>query len=376
MCQYKKRFEILFRYFREIEKSRPPMDEYINMMTRLCMEILEVRHCIFWPYREDDKVIVSHRSDLVPEIELPQGEGVIGHVIRSGEHRIVNNQRKDEYFSEDIGKALGFSVESSVYVPLKHSNNEVYGAVQAINRLNGKPFGEEELELLIFIALYCEETITSYFFEEELIRTQNDIVFLLAELGESRSKETAQHVRRVSYMTELLAKLIGLPHKDVYLIKSTSPLHDLGKVGIKDAILNKPGKLTDEEFNDMKQHTRIGHHILAPMQRKLLRIADYIALQHHERYDGTGYPEGLKGEEIHLFARITTICDVFDALANKRVYKPAWERGAIIEEFKKQRGRQFDPQLTDVFLEHIDRFYEILRAYPDEAEEPTLFTNC
>lgn len=81
-------------------------------------------------------------------------------------------------------------------------------------------------------------------------------------------------------------------------------------------------------------------------------------------------------EEIHLFARITTICDVFDALANKRVYKPAWERGAIIEEFKKQRGRQFDPQLTDVFLEHIDRFYEILRAYPDEAEEPTLFTNC
>lgn len=366
MDKYKKRFDILFRYFKSIEAYRPPLEEYIDTMSALCLELLDACHCIFWLYREDDGKIVSHPSKYIPSIEVNAFEGIIGHVIRSGEHRVVHDNKADPYYNPKIDRVIGVDSHSSMYVPLKHSNNDVYGAVQVINRRDGKPFDEEDLNVLIFVALYSEEAITSFFFEDELIQTQNDIVFLLAELGESRSKETAQHVRRVSFMTAKLAELLGLPYKDVYMIKSTSPLHDLGKVGIKDAILNKPGKLTPDEFNEMKSHTKIGHHILAPMQRKLLRIADYIALQHHERYDGTGYPDGLKGEEIHLFARITTICDVFDALANKRVYKSAWSREEICAEFERQKGKQFDPRLVDLFLANIDAFYEILHAYPDE----------
>lgn len=368
MDDYKRRFDILFRYFREIEKSRPPMNEYIDRMSDLCLELLEAQHCIFWLYREEEGVIVSHPSKRIPSREIKAFDGIVGQVIRSGRHRLVRDQKSDPDYNPAIDALFGIDSRSSMYVPLKHSNDEVYGAIQVINSMDGKDFEDEELDLLIFVALYCEEAITSFFFEDELVQTQNDIVFLLAELGESRSKETAQHVRRVSFMTAKLAELIGLPYKDVYMIKSTSPLHDLGKVGIKDAILNKPGKLSEEEFCEMKQHTSIGHHILAPMQRKLLRMADIIALQHHERYDGTGYPEGLKGEEIHLFARITAVCDVFDALANKRVYKPAWDRERICEEFRAQRGRQFDPMLVDVFLQNIDAFYEILHEYPDEED--------
>lgn len=167
-------------------------------------------------------------------------------------------------------------------------------------------------------------------------------------------------------MAEHLAKLIGLNPRDVNLVKLASPLHDLGKVGIQDCILNKPGKLTDEEYNDMKRHTVIAHRILENMHRKLLKAADIIAHQHHERYDGKGYPLGISGEEIHIYARITSICDVFDALSHARVYKPAWKKEEVYAEFEKQKGKQFDPNLTQVFLEHFDEFYDILAMYPEE----------
>ncbi len=363
---YQRKFQILFKHMKKIEKRRPPLGEYIQIISMLGKELLEAQRCIIWLYDEDRGKIIPQLSQDIAYCEIKAFDGIIGHVIRSGQNRIVNDNTQDPYYNPHLAEIMGFASYSSLFVPLKHSNNAVYGAIQAINKENGQLFTEEDLDYLIFVGLYCEEALTSYFFEEELIQTQNDIVFLLAELGESRSKETAMHVRRVSAMTEHLARLYGMHPRDVHMIKLASPLHDLGKVGIKDAVLNKPGPFTEEEFAHMQRHTYIGHNILAPMQRKLLRTADNICHQHHERFDGTGYPQGLKGEEIDIFARITSICDVFDALANDRVYKKAWPREDIIAEFSKQKGRQFAPDLTDLFLENLEDFYSILRQYPDE----------
>lgn len=368
MNRYKRQFDILCKYMKRIEKSRPPFNEYIEIMSNLSCELMEVERCIFWFYDEENRKIRSLAFQDLNECEIDAFDGIIGHVIRTGEARIVNDILSDPYYNPNIEKTVGFKSYSSIFVPLKNSDNTVYGALQVINKLGGTFFDEEDMEIMIFVSLYCEEALTSFFFEEELIQTQNDIVFLLAELGESRSRETAAHVQRVSIMAERLAQLAQLSSFDVQMVKLASPLHDVGKVGIPDSVLNKPGRLTDEEYATMKGHTGIGHRIFAPMQRKLLRAADIIAYQHHERYDGKGYPEGLRGEDIHIYARITSICDVFDALANKRAYKPAWSKEEIYAEFKKERGYQFDPDLTDLFLENFETFYEILLQHPDETD--------
>ena len=187
----------------------------------------------------------------------------------------------------------------------------------------------------------------------------------LGEVVETRSKETAQHVKRVAEYSYLLAVKAGLSEDKAQLLRMASPMHDVGKIGIPDSILFKPGKLTEEEFNIIKTHTVIGHSILKNSPRRIMRTAATIALQHHERWDGTGYPHGLAEDETHIFGRITALADVFDALACDRVYKKAWPLDEVLAYLREQRGRQFDPRLVDIFLANIDRLTAIRATYPD-----------
>ncbi len=197
----------------------------------------------------------------------------------------------------------------------------------------------------------------------EIEQTQKDIILTLGAVGESRSKETGMHVKRVAEYSRLFALKLGLPGDEAELLKTASPMHDIGKVAISDAILNKPGKLTPEEYDDMKRHTLIGHEMLKNSDRTLLKTAATIALEHHEKWDGSGYPHGKKGEDIHIYGRITAIADVFDALGSDRVYKKAWEMERILELFKSERGRHFDPTLVDIFFENLDEFLAIKESY-------------
>jgi response regulator RpfG family c-di-GMP phosphodiesterase len=153
-----------------------------------------------------------------------------------------------------------------------------------------------------------------------------------------------------------LACLAELPEAHVNAIHRAAPLHDVGKIAIPDRILNKPGRLTDGEFREMQTHTHLGHGILSNSGRDLLRSAAIIAHEHHERWDGRGYPRGLAGEAISIEGRLVAIADVFDALSFERAYKPAWSDEQIRAQFTAERGRQFDPRLTDLFLAHYDEF--------------------
>jgi putative two-component system response regulator len=198
---------------------------------------------------------------------------------------------------------------------------------------------------------------------DEIEVGQKEIIYMLTELIESCSHETGEHVKRVARMSELLANYHPvLTEDDAKNLLYASPMHDIGKVTIPDAILQKEDTLSREEFEVMKTHTTSAHSFLKNSKRKIIQSADIIAMQHHEKWDGTGYPKGLKGEEIHLYGRIVSVIDVFDALTHERYYKKAWEIEASVAYMKEHAGTQFDPQLIEIFMEHLDEFVAIAKS--------------
>jgi PAS domain S-box-containing protein len=200
---------------------------------------------------------------------------------------------------------------------------------------------------------------------KEIEETQREIIYKMGEIGESRSNETGNHVKRVAEYSKLLAKLYGLDEKECDILFIASPMHDIGKVGIPDSILNKPGKLTDDEWKIMKKHSIIGYNILKNSKREILKAAAIVARDHHEKWDGSGYPRNLKNEEIHIYGRITALADVFDALGSDRCYKKAWKDEDIFPLLKEGKSKHFDPKLVDLFFENIDKFKEIRDRYKD-----------
>ena len=200
---------------------------------------------------------------------------------------------------------------------------------------------------------------------EEITDTQKEVVFTMGSIGESRSKETGNHVKRVAEYSKILGLAYGMDEEEAELLRTASPMHDIGKVGIPDAILKKPARLTKEEFEVMKTHASLGHDMLKMSTRPILNTASIVAYQHHERWDGKGYPNGLKGEETHLYGRITAIADVFDALGSQRVYKPAWDDEKIFDLFREEKGHQFDPKLVDLFFENKDALLAVRDKFSD-----------
>ena len=200
---------------------------------------------------------------------------------------------------------------------------------------------------------------------KEIEETQKEIVFTIGAIGESRCKETGNHVKRVAEYSKLIALKYGLSHDDAELLKQASPMHDIGKIAIEDAILKKPARLTTDEFEIMKNHSFLGYEMLKNSQRPLLKLSATIALEHHEKWDGTGYPNGLKGEDISIYGRITAIADVFDALGSSRVYKPAWEDEKIFALLKDGSGVHFDPTLVTIFFKYLDEILEVRDSLND-----------
>ncbi len=194
----------------------------------------------------------------------------------------------------------------------------------------------------------------------ELEENQKEMIFILTELVESVSDETGRHIKRVAEYSRLLAQYHpAVSEADADVIYHASPMHDIGKMGIPENILHKKGSLTKEEFEVMKTHTAIAHKYLKISNRKLMKAADIIAYEHHEKYNGEGYPRGLRGKDIHIFARIVALADVFDALTHKRVYKDAWSIDDAVNYIQEHSGDHFDPELVTIFKEHLDEFIAI-----------------
>ncbi|MBH0191497.1 MAG: response regulator [Nitrospira sp.] len=203
--------------------------------------------------------------------------------------------------------------------------------------------------------------------EKELRLSREETIQRLAIAAEFRDSSTARHIHRMSHYCELLARRCGLSSDRCDLIRTASPMHDIGKIGTPDHVLLKPGKFTQEEFGVIAQHAEIGYRILSGSDAELLKVAAVIAYTHHERFDGTGYPRGLKGEAIPIEGRIASIADAFDALTTQRVYKPAFEIGHTIDLMLKHRGEHFDPELLDIFFSSTDELVRIRDQYADST---------
>lgn len=284
-------------------------------------------------------------------------------------------------YASAIGTDAGSLLEPEVLDCLRDSrvkkahsygNNSFYGFFE--NKLGGenlvylnglKGVGEVERDLIELFSRNVSIAFENVHLHEDLEATQREIVYMLGEAVETRSKETGNHVKRVAEISKLLALGFGMGADEAEIIKFASPLHDVGKIGIPDAILNKPGRHTDEEREIMKTHAAIGRDMLKGSKRRVLQAGSVIAGEHHERWDGAGYPFGKKGEDIDVYGRITAVADVFDALGSDRCYKKAWPLDKVIELLKEERGQHFDPAFIDILLDNMDKIQNIQEQFPD-----------
>lgn len=232
---------------------------------------------------------------------------------------------------------------------------------------DARPLPPDASKILQLFLGQCSGVLSSVLLQQEVIDAQTEVLYRLCEAVESRSKETGSHIRRIARYAAELGRLAGLDEQQVQLLEAASPLHDIGKVSIPDHILHKPGKLDAAEWEVMKTHSTLGYTLLSHPNLAVMQAGAEIARSHHEKWDGSGYPLGLAGDDIPLPGRIVALVDVFDALLSRRAYKHPWGIEEVIEELKTLRGRHFDPWLTDLLLEHSDRFHGIFVDHPDHA---------
>ncbi|KKO47333.1 metal-dependent phosphohydrolase [Arsukibacterium ikkense] len=242
-----------------------------------------------------------------------------------------------------------------------------HGSLLYISGLPGL-ISENQKKLIELFAQNVQIAYENVQLQHEIEDTQREIVYRLSEAVEHRSIETGNHVRRVAFICYDLAKAYGLSEEEAERLMFASPLHDVGKVGIPDGILNKPAKLSSGEWEVMKTHTSIGYDILKNSKRVIIQAGAIIAQDHHEKWDGSGYPAGKKGEEIHIYGRIAALADVYDALRHRRCYKQAWSLDDVLAKIVAESGRQFEPKLVELFSQRVDTLEAILQKYPDTQD--------
>jgi HD-GYP domain-containing protein (c-di-GMP phosphodiesterase class II) len=366
--------KVIFEYAAKIANERN-LDNVLMLMADMGKEIVVSDRCTVWLVEGD--TIRTRVAHGVPELKIPYGAGLVGRAIAEGKPIFIDDAYTNvEYQDVLLNGALktdqhtGYRTKALLVIPFRNNEGEVMGAYQAVNKMTAEAvFSHRDVDNLTLAASYSGKSIESAMLAQEIEATQKEIIFTMGEIGESRSKETGNHVKRVAEYSYLIALGMGLSQDEAELLKMASPMHDIGKVAIPDSVLKKPGKLTDEEFDIMKSHTVIGYNLLKNSRRTLLKTAATVAYEHHEKWNGRGYPQGLKGEQIHLYGRITAIADVFDALGSDRVYKKAWELDRILNLFKEERGEHFDPRVVDAFMNKLPEIIRVRDEYKDILEE-------
>jgi len=292
-----------------------------------------------------------------------RGDSLAGFVARSG--KILNIV--DSYalpdgatfrINRDFDSLTGYRTQSILAIPLMRPEGQCVGVLELINHLDpgGRvtPFADENCSGVSSLASMAAVTIHNSLLQEQLKQAQLDCIIRLSVAAEFRDDNTADHIRRISRSSALIAAAMDLPKDYVEMIQAASPMHDIGKIGIPDSILLKPGPLTRIERQLVQKHTLIGGEILAEPPNALISMAREVALTHHERWDGNGYPCGLSGEDIPLCGRIVGLADVFDALVSQRCYKDPIPIDGALEIIRSEDGKHFDPAVTAAFFSRLD----------------------
>jgi len=357
-----------------LEANRKGLERVINASTEvykvqklseLIKGVLEQLVAVL--YLDKDTVYVNFDSLA---IEKGAGENDAQILAGTGKYTGLSGQNPFDTLDEDVIYLLRNAIDNKTVISRNDMHAVYFSPDHHLNDVlifsSQKALSDDHIHLL---ELFCKNLGVAYknlLMHKEVEDSQREILYLLGEAVETRSKETGSHVRRVAEYSRLLALLIGLDEKEADLILHASPLHDFGKIGMPDSILHKPGKLDAEEWAVMQTHAALGEAMLKRSSRVIVQTASIIAGQHHEKWDGSGYPRGLRELDIHVYARIAALADVFDALGSKRCYKNPWPLEKILDLVKSESGKHFDPQLVDVLCANIDLFEEITKKYPDE----------
>ncbi len=254
-------------------------------------------------------------------------------------------------------------VKTLLLMPIFDSSNKIIALLEASNK--EFDFGENEQWLISRIGEFAGLAIESKLHCRQIFENQKKALLKLAKIMEYKSGETSNHQLRVSLLADLIAKELNIPEDQREILKIAALFREIGKIGIPDSIINKTGELDPEEWEIMKRHPIIGYEILYDEENEILKMAAIIALEHHERWDGRGYPFGKKEEEISLWGRIVSLIDNFESLTSERVFRDAWSIEETIQYIIAMKGKAFDPNLVDIFMKNIDKVIEIKKKYPD-----------
>lgn len=332
-------------------------EQDVHDVTRISLRrlLFEERNIVFFSacsVAEAKKLLTIHNDIAVILLDIVMEEENSGLLLaRYIRQELLNNMVRIIIRTGDPGQA------PAEHIIMDYDINDY----QEKNELT-----TQRLRTAVFTALRSFRDLSKIAtLNKEIEDTQKELVFALGEIAESRSAETGNHVKRVGEISKILASRYNLPDSEVEVLRLAASMHDLGKLAIHDSILAKHGSLTPDEFKLMQTHAKMGYQMLKASKRPLLQIAAIIALEHHENFDGTGYPSGLRGEEIHLYSRIVALADVFDALGNQRAYKEAWDNDKIKYFIQEQSGKKFDPIIVELFFKHYQDISLVRQTFPD-----------
>jgi response regulator RpfG family c-di-GMP phosphodiesterase len=298
---------------------------------------------------------------------------VAGASVITGESRYEILARIGEMGESDIGPELVAQLDEARHNRISKLHGDTYvgyfpnnsGKASLLVLRGVDEISEIDVQLLDVFCSGVAIAFDNILLNQEITDTQAELILRLGDVVESRSNEAGNHVRRMAQVCHLLAQESGMSDDETAVLMHAAPMHDIGKIATPDAVLLKPGRLTPEEWEVMKLHPTVGLQILDGSQRPILKAAAVIAHQHHEKWDGSGYPQGLKGEQIHPYARIVAVADVFDALTHARCYKEAWPVEQVRDYLREVAGHHLDPHYVDILIKNIDKAAEVNRRWPD-----------
>lgn len=344
------------------------LDDLLLLIARETARVLKADRCTLFLLDEKREELWSKVAMGEEKIRLPKESGIAGLVVTTGETLIIDDPYSNPHFNPEVDKKTGYHTRSLLCGPMRDSKGEVLGVFQVLNKLDGA-FQEEDKELLEAVAAFSAIAIENARLYAELKKTFHSFIETLAATIDARHHLTAGHSHRVARYTVGIAREMGLPKKEIEILRVAAFLHDYGKIGIPDSILAKPGKLTEEEYAQMKRHPALTKEILG----KIYLTDDYkgipgLASTHHERLDGSGYPFGLKDGKIPLGGRIMAVADVFDAITSKRDYREGMPYPEALEQLREDVGKHFDPEAFDAFERYLRKE---LADKTDEKKKPS-----
>jgi HD-GYP domain-containing protein (c-di-GMP phosphodiesterase class II) len=298
------------------------------------------------------EVALGDREEDIKTIYLSFGKGIAGWVAQNGEPLIVNSPQKDSRFFKGVDERTEFKTRNIICVPVK-VKGKVIGVLEAINKQGKERFDKEDLSLLTSLADQLAIALDNSRLYQELEEMFFQTAESLADAIEKRDPYTGGHTKRVTLYSEAIAKHLPLKPLERKWLKITSVLHDIGKIGVEDQILKKPAKLSLEEFDRIKRHSNMGVEIIEHIRQ--LKESIPGVKYHHEHVNGRGYPDGLRGQEIPILAKIVAVADTYDAMTTDRPYRKAKEKGAALIELRERSGTQFDREVVEAFIQALQK---------------------